>query len=237
MTVEITPLQRIDAVLEPAPWEFAITQAEAIKAHWEKLLIEKPRMFNGTVLMQHRWSIENGVYTTAYTPVDFASFISWQHFGYPGSPCRNGFAMAALRAADGAFLLGVMGQHTANAGKIYFAGGTPDMNDVTSTGQIDLAGSMTRELFEETGLRPDEVTVDDAWVVVTDAHRAAFLKPARTIYKADEAREIMLSRIAVMEDQELADIAIVRSPADINEAMTPPFARHYMQSVFAAETG
>jgi hypothetical protein len=235
MTVTITPLQRIDAVLEPSPWDFAISHADAIRAHWDKLLVEKPRLFNGTVLMQHRWSVEAGVYTAAYAPVDYASFLSWHHFGYPGSPRRNGFAMAALRSADGAFLLGVMGKHTANAGKIYFAGGTPDMNDVTSTGRIDLAGSMTRELFEETGLLPQEVTIDESWVVVADAHRAAFLKPARVIHTAEEARRVMLARIAAMDDQELADIMIVRTADDIDMAMTPPFAKHYMQSVFASE--
>jgi 8-oxo-dGTP pyrophosphatase MutT (NUDIX family) len=235
MAVTITPLRHVDAVFEPMDWDFSISHADIIKAHWEELLREKPRMFNGTVLMQHRWTLTDNIYTTGYSPVDYASFLSWQQLGKPGSARRNGFAMAALRAADGAFLLGVMGAHTANAGKIYFAGGTPDMSDVTPDGRVDLSSSMTRELYEETGLLPDEVKIENSWVLVTDSHRAAFLKPARTVYTADEARAVIRARITHMDDQELADIAIVRSAADIDEALMPPFAVAYMRNVFARE--
>jgi 8-oxo-dGTP pyrophosphatase MutT (NUDIX family) len=229
----ITPLTRADARLEPAEWEFARDRRAEIDAHWAKQIAAKPKMFNGTVLMQHRWTLEDGVYSTAYTPVDYASFLSWIHFGQPGTPRRNGFAMAALQGSDGAFLLGVMGDHTANAGKIYFPGGTPDMNDVTADGRVDLAGSLRRELYEETGLRPEEVAINDSWVLVTETFRAAFLKPARLIYDAATARSLLLARLATHTDQELADFAIVRSPTDIDEARMPEFASAYMRWVFA----
>jgi 8-oxo-dGTP pyrophosphatase MutT (NUDIX family) len=229
----ITPLLRADARLESAEWDFARDRRAEIDAHWAKQVAAKPKMFNGTVLMQHRWSLEGGIYSTAYTPVDYASFLTWIHFGQPGIPRRNGFAMAALQGSDGAFLLGVMGDHTANAGKIYFPGGTPDMNDVTADGRVDLAGSLRRELYEETGLSPDEVVINDNWVLVTETYRAAFLKPARLIYDTKTARTLLLERLATHTDQELADFAIVRSPADINEAKTPEFASAYMRWVFA----
>jgi 8-oxo-dGTP pyrophosphatase MutT (NUDIX family) len=230
---QITPLVRVEARVESAEWDFARDQRAEIAAHWAKQVAAKPKMFNGIVLMQHRWTLEDRVYSTAYTPVDFASFLSWIHFGQPGSPRRNGFAMAALQGSDGAFLLGVMGEHTANAGKIYFPGGTPDMNDVTPDGRVDLAASLRRELYEETGLRPDEVEITDSWVLVTETYRAAFLKPARLIYDAATARKLLLERLATQTDQELADFAIVRSPADINGAKTPEFAAAYMRWVFA----
>jgi 8-oxo-dGTP pyrophosphatase MutT (NUDIX family) len=232
---EITRLSAIDTRYEPVEWEFSTQQRAEIDTHWAKLLLDKPKMFNGTVLMQHRWRLQDGVYTAGYSPVDYASFLSWHHFGFPGSPRRNGFAMAALRANDGAFILGVMGDHTANAGKIYFPGGTPDMSDVTTDNRVDLATSMTRELFEETGLNATEITIDEQWVLVTSAQRAAFMKNTRLKVNAKTAREMILDRLATQTDQELSDIAIVRAPEDINLEKTPAFAADFMRSIFAEE--
>ena len=230
----ITPLQAIDARLEPAEWDFAATRRAEIEANWARQIVEKPKLFNGTVLMQHRWSIEDGVYSAGYAPVDYASFTAWIQFGRPGAPRRNGFAMAALRGADGAFLLGVMGEHTANAGRIYFPGGTPDLHDVTPEGRVDLAGSLRRELFEETGLKPGEVAIDDRWIVVEEGYRAAFLKPARLIWDAETARKRLLERHSET-DEELADYFVVRQPSDIVEARTPLFAAAYMRAVLSAD--
>ena len=232
MAASITRLKRLAARFEPAPWDFATERRAEIDAHWDRLTAEKPRLFNGTVLMQHRWSLRDGIYETAYAPVDYASFVAWIQLGQPGTPRRNGFAMGALESADGAFLLGVMAGHTVNAGKTYFPGGTPDLHDVTPDGRVDLAGSLTRELFEETGLRPDEVTIREEWVLVTETYRAAFLKPALLAYDAETARQIILERLAGDTDEELAGVVIVRRPSDIDDATTPAFAAAYMRWVF-----
>jgi 8-oxo-dGTP pyrophosphatase MutT (NUDIX family) len=232
--IEIVHLNGVDARLEPVPWPFAEEEAEAIAANWAKVSAGKPQMFNGTVLMQHRWAIRDGVYEAGYAPCSYASFVAWPALGKPGAPRRNGFAMAALRAADGAFLLGVMSRQTFNAGKIYFPGGTPDMGDVTADGRVDLATSLVRELTEETGLAIHEVEITPQWTLVADGHRAAFLKPARIALPAPEARALILSRLR-HTDGELADIAVVRAPADIDEAVTPDFAQAYMRAILAQE--
>jgi 8-oxo-dGTP pyrophosphatase MutT (NUDIX family) len=232
--VEIVPLNGVDARFEPVAWPFADEEAEAIAAHWARVSAGKPQMFDGTVLMQHRWAIRDGIYEAGYAPCSYASFVAWPALGKPGAPRRNGFAMAALRASDGAFLLGVMSGQTFNAGKIYFAGGTPDMGDVTADGRVDLATSLIRELTEETGLTIDEVEIVPQWTLAADGHRAAFLKPARIALPAADARSLILSRLKDT-DGELADIAVVRTPADIDEARTPDFAKAYMRTIFAAE--
>ena len=64
--------------------------------------------------------------------------------------------MGAVRASDGAFLLGVMDAHTANAGKIYFPAGIADRSDVVGE-TVDLAGNVMREVAEETGLTADDL--------------------------------------------------------------------------------
>jgi 8-oxo-dGTP pyrophosphatase MutT (NUDIX family) len=231
-SVSITRLDRIEARYEPIAWDFAETQHAEIDAHWRKISAEKPALFNGIVLMQHRWSLQDGVYRTAYAPADYASFTAWIRFGQPGTPRRNGFAMGALRAADGAFLLGVMGAHTFNAGKIYFPAGTPDMSDVTGAGEVDLATSAIRELTEETGLRLEELEIGEHWTLVTESYRCAFMKSVQVNHDAETARKLILERLHSGTDGELSDIVIVRSATDINEAMTPDFAKAYMRAAF-----
>ena len=234
--IQIISLEDVDARYEPIGWDFAEQSRSEIDAHWQKLLIDKPAMFNGKVLMQHQFNIENGIYRAAYTPVDYASFTAWVRFGQPGAPRRNGFAMGALRSIDGAFLLGVMGAHTFNAGQIYFAAGMPDMSDVTEAGTVDLATSVTRELKEETGLRTDEFDVGDRWTVILAGYRCAFLKPVIVRYDAKTARQLILDRLASDTDQELSDIAIIRSISDINEEKMPLFLKAYLKSIFEAES-
>ena len=116
-----------------------------------------------------------------YFEADFADFIAWRDFGFPGEPIENCFAMAALRSADGAFLLGEMAPHTANAGKIYFPAGTPDPNDVFD-GRVDLDASARRELMEETGVSADEAAVQGGWTVV-------FAEPARGLHEGHDAAD------------------------------------------------
>jgi 8-oxo-dGTP pyrophosphatase MutT (NUDIX family) len=230
---EVTALRGVEARYEPAPWDFAEERKDDIAALWAKAIVDKPKMFDGKVLLQYRWDIVDGIYRAAYAPVQYSSFVAWPQMGKPGQPRRNGFAMAALQGADGAFLLGVMGPHTFNAGKTYFPAGTPDMDDVLADGTVDLAGSLVRELKEETGLRDGEFTVAPEWTLVVDAHRAAFLKATRLALPAHEARRLILSRLESETDQELSDIAIVRTSEETVNPAIPDFAQVYMRHVFA----
>lgn len=229
----IVPLQRVDARVEPFDWVFARDKGAEIAAHWAKISAGKPAMFDGRVMLQHQASIENGVFSARYFETDYSAFMTWRDFGYPGPVIRNGFAMAALRAADGAFLCGRMGDHTANPGKVYFAAGTPDRDDLLPDGRLDLDGSATRELCEETGLTTDEITVEDRWTAVIQPGRIAFMRPVSVPLPAREARDLMLSRMAEQAEPELADIVIIRSLAESEPLDMPPFMRRYLTHIYA----
>ncbi len=226
---EVMPIRDVEALFEPARWAFAEERQPEIAAYWADAIAGQPHLFDGIVLLQHEWRIEDSIYRARYMNVRYSAFMAWRHFGFPGQPLRNGFAMAALRSNDGAFLLGEMGAHTAHPGKIYFAAGTPDMSDVVD-GKVDLAGSVLRELEEETGLAERELIVADSWILVTDVARAAFMRPVTLDLPAVQARELMLERMTQLPDQELADIVIVRGRQDFDKVRMPPFMIAYLDA-------
>jgi len=231
----IVALDRVEAKVEDFDWGFARERADEIAAHWAGISAGKPSMFNGRVMLQHRAAIEGGVFHAGYFEADYAAFMSWRDFGQPGPAIRNGFAMAALRAADGAFLLGKMGDHTANPGKVYFAAGTPDREDARPDGTLDLAGSVTRELCEETGLTLDEIAVEERWTAVIVPGRVAFMRPVGIDLPADEARDLMLARIGRQDEPELSDIVIVRNLADCAAYDMPPFMTSYLAHIYGRD--
>ncbi len=111
----------------------------------------------------------------AFFETDFRNFLAWRDFGFPDREVFNCFSMAALRSSDGAWLLGEMGQHTAIAGKIYFAAGTPDPSDIFGD-HVDLGASVAREMKEETGFSPREAPGVPGWRLVVDGQRIACMQ-------------------------------------------------------------
>ena len=143
------------------------------------------------MLLLHEHAIVDRVMTGSYFETDFASFLAWRDWGFTDQSVRNAFPQAALKAADGAFLLGVMGAHTANAGHIYFPSGTPDPADVDGD-RVDIGASLTRELREETGLDAGDFTVDPGWTAVFDGPRIALFRIVRSAEPAAVFRERIL---------------------------------------------
>ncbi len=228
---EIFETDEIDAVLEPFEWSFPREREAEIAEIWAREKARAPALFNGQVLIQHRGIREGRVFRAGYAPIQYRWLLGWLRLGNPPPLVRNGFAMAALQARDGAFLLGEMGQNTANAGKIYFAAGTPDPDDVVD-GRVDLAGSVLRELREETGLLAGDVQVEQRWTSVMGTSRIAFMRPVRIDLPAVDARALMLERMKTLEEEELADIHIIRGAGDLDEGRMPPFQLAFLRHVF-----
>ncbi|MCZ8108093.1 MAG: NUDIX hydrolase [Alsobacter sp.] len=221
-------VRTLDCHFEPRPWDWAERESARIDAHWATIAADNPALFDGRVLVQHRGVFDGDVFRGAYLETRFSRFIAWRDFGFPDPGVRNCFAMAALRSGDGAWLLGVMGGHTANPGKVYFPAGTPDFDDVVGD-RVDLAGSVLRELGEETGLRPGDVTLAPDWTLIEAGPRVACMRDASVDAPATEIRERILATLAQEEQPELSDIRIVRSLADIDEEAMPAFVSAYLR--------
>ncbi len=232
----VEEIDDIEIRIEARPWAFAIDESAAIDRHWEKLRASKPRLFNGRVFLNFERSVEvhgdrrslRGVASA----VDFKAFLAWRDFGFPDPQPRNCFAMAALLSADGAFMLGRMSEGTANAGKIYFPAGTPDLDDVKGD-ELDLEGSVSRELLEETGIGPDEVEFAPGWGVVFEGPRIACMKIARSRQTAAEIEARFQNFIAQQAEPELVAMHPVFSVRDLDEDRMPGFTLRYLRRALA----
>ena len=224
--IPIIPLTRLDLRYEPASWRFADERRGEIDAHFETLQAATPELWNGRVLLLRRGEIADGILTGAYLETDFASFIAWRDWGFPDTTIRNCFAMAALRSRDGAFLLAVMGSHTATAGQIYFAAGTPDPSDLDGE-TVDLERGVMRELTEETGLGRSDVEPLAGWHATPFGQRLALMKVVQAREDAETLQERILAFIASEREPELAGIHVVRSVADLDPRM-PPYVAAFL---------
>jgi 8-oxo-dGTP pyrophosphatase MutT (NUDIX family) len=227
--IRVVAIDQLDLRFEQQAWPWAEANRALIERHFEKAREKRPALWNGRVLLLHRFAIEAEVFHGAYLETDFASFLAWRDAGFPDPSMRNCFAAGALRTADGAFLLGRMARHTANAGKIYFPAGTPDPGDVRADGAVDLMGSVLRELQEETGLSAGEVSASPGWTAVLAGPRIALIRLLRAREESGALATRLKAFIAREKQPELEEIVVINGPADFVPEM-PDFVRAYLEN-------
>lgn len=230
--IEIAALDRAEIRLGPWRWPFAAERREEIAAHFADLQRVRSGIWNGRVLLLRSLAIEGRVLRGTCFETDFAGFCAWRDWGFPDARVYNVFSAAALRCADGAFLLGEMAPSTANAGRIYFPCGTPEPDDVDATGFLDLASSVSRELLEETGLAIEALKSAPGWTMVRDRCYLALLRQVTSPLGAAELRASIVDHLAREQRPEFVDIHIVRSPADFAPAM-PRFVKGYLTRLWS----
>jgi hypothetical protein len=222
----------LDLPVEAWRWPFAEARRAEISAHFTEKQREKPATWNGRVLLGRNPVLSGDRLSASYFETDFASFLAWRDWGFPDPSVFNGFGMGALRCADGAFVLGEMGQHTANAGRIYFPSGTPDLSDIRN-GSVDIPGSVTRELEEETGLASGEYQSEPDWHCIYTGTAVAMIRLLHVSMPGEALRERIERNLAAQDQPELSAIHLVRSARDFTPAMQR-FVTAFLEAQFAA---
>jgi len=217
----------LDLKVESSVWPFASTRRGEIDAHFADRQRERPNMWNGRVLLGRDPVFEGPRFSARYFETDFASFLSWRDWGFPDSAVFNGFGMGALRTSDGAFILGEMSAQTANAGRIYFPAGTPDPNDIAG-GAVDIAGSVTREIEEETGLTAADYSASPHWDCIVVGPSIAMIRLLDLAMTAEAARARIGANLARQAHPELSAIHLVRSLRDLSPQM-PRFVTAFIE--------
>ena len=231
-SLTIHRVKTLDLAVRPVVWPFAEERRGDIAAHFAEKQRERPKIWNGRVLLGRDAVFTDDHLTATYFETDFASFLAWRDWGFPDEAVFNGFGMGALRTSDGAFIMGEMAQHTSNAGRIYFPSGTPDLDDVRG-GVLDIPGSVVRELAEETGLTMADYTVDADWHCVVSGRAIAMIKVLNLDMPGDEARTRIEANLAREAEPELSAIHLVRGMSDLTPTM-PRFVTAFIEQQFAS---
>lgn len=232
-TLVIHRVTALDLPVENWPWPFALERRAEIDAHFAAQLRKNPALWNGRVLLGRNPVFSGERFNASYFETDFASFLAWRDWGFPDKGVFNGFGMGALLSSDGAFVLGEMGRHTANAGRIYFASGTPDLDDVTD-GTLDISGSVAREVEEETGLAPADYLGEAHWHCVFTGPAVAMIKVLRVDMPGEALRARIVGNLAVQQSPELSDIHLVRGTADLTSAV-PDFVAAFIEAQLSTQ--
>jgi len=222
----------LDLRVTPRPWPFAEARAAEISAHFAEAQRAKPKLWNGKVLLARNPRFVADGFSADYFEADFASFLAWRDWGFPDREVFNGFGMGALRSSDGAFVLGEMGADTANAGRIYFPSGTPDLDDVRND-VMDVAGSVSREVEEETGISPADYRAASHWTCVATGASIAMMRILDVDMPADTLRARIEANLARQSAPELSAIHLVRARADLSSAM-PRFVTAFLEAELPA---
>lgn len=225
-------VKTLDLAVEAWPWPFALERRAEIDAHFATQQRKNPALWNGRVLLARNPVFDGARLSASYFETDFASFLSWRDWGFPDRNVFNGFGMGALLSNDGAFVLGEMGERTANAGRVYFASGMADLADVRD-GTLDMSSNVERELEEETGLLPSDYRSDALWHCVFTGPALAMIRILRVDMPGEALRAGLIANLASQRSPELSDIHLVRGAGDITDAM-PRFVTAFIEAQFAA---
>ncbi len=228
--ISVVPVDRLVLGHSPWEWPFALQRRSEIAAHFAALKRQRPAIWNGRVLMLRDFVLDGRVFRGRYFETDFANLLAWRDWDFPDQSVKNCFAMGALRSSDGAFIVGEMGRHTANAGKIYFPAGTPDPEDVKAGG-VDLFGNVIREVEEETGLTPADYKPAPGWFTVMAGPRIAHMKLLQAAEPASQLRLRIRDFLRSQRQPELCNIYAVSAPHHIHAAM-PPFMAGFLKYVW-----
>ena len=212
-------IAQADIAFDLAPHPYEVEHAAAIDANWAEEVRRQPALFDGQVMLFSRIAWQAGRLDGRCHAVRFASFLHWRR-SRDGTTAEHLYAHAMPVASDGALVAIRMGSHTLNAGRVYFAAGSLDLDDVRD-GRIDLVHNMTREVSEETGIDLAGCRAEAAFHGYSANSGTVILRR----YFLEETAEVIADRIrafiATQAEPEIAEPVIIANGGDLPDGLMP----------------
>lgn len=222
---------RVHLTLDAAEHPWLVAERGAVEAHWAREQVERPWLFNGTVVLNRGLALEAGVISGISHRAPYAALLHWVKTR-PGADVWHLFGSAVILSSDGAMLLIRMAAKTANPGKVYAPAGSLDETDIKG-GRIDVEGSILREAREETGLDLSRGNAEDRLWCWRRGGLVAVFRRFRMDDPAAVLEERIREHIRTDPEQEIDDVVVVRSVEDAGPT-APPYMRAMVGFHFSA---
>ena len=186
----------------------------SVSGRWAAMLEANPHIWDGRILgVSPPIMGDDGILRSEAREDAFSAFLTWREAGFPEMGIRNLFGSALVVSADGFLVLGVMGEDTANAGRIYPPGGSLEPRDVLEDGRVDVARSTEIELEEETGLKVADARLGNL-IAVLDGPRVSIGRAFHFNATAEELLTEIRGNLDRQEHRELADVVAIKRAGD-----------------------
>ncbi|MBC7283774.1 NUDIX hydrolase [Hoeflea sp.] len=223
---QVFSLDAVRLTVDAAEHPWRVAEQTAIAAHWAREQVERPFLFNGTILLQRALRLEDGAICGISHRAPYAALLHWIRT-QPQADVWHLFGSAVMLSSDGAMMLIRMAAKTANAGKVYAPAGSLDDSDVRD-GQVDVEGSILREAMEETGCDLSGARAERRLLAFRQGHRVVVFRRFQLDEPASVLTERIRDHIATGAEDEIEDVVVVRKPGDAGPTVTS-----YMQAMIA----
>jgi len=224
MPFPIHRVARLDLRVVPWRWPFADARRAEIDAHFAELNAARRR--SGTARLLAAAALNEDTFSADYfepiSPVSSRGATGT----FPTHRCSTASAWAA-RAAATARIAGRDGGAHCQPGKVYFRRARRPRRH--QEGRVDIAGSVAREVAEETGLTAADYRAAGHWDCVVAGSLIALMRGLDSDLDGEALRRRIEADLARQASPELAAIHLVRNARDITAAMPP-----YMAAFLAA---
>lgn len=225
----VLPVEKIEVSLDPTPHPFESDNLAAIDENWLREIAINPHLFDGQVALLSELTYGDGRLAGRCHIVRYATFMYWRrNRATPGA--GHVFAHAMLVSSDNALVAIRMGSHTVNAGRVYFAAGSFELEDFRG-GLVDVDFNMQREVKEETGLDIAEASPAKRYYLLSTHAGTVIFRRYRMPLTANAMVSRIRAYVAAQAEPEIEAPVVIHSasdlPDDLASHMTPLIEWHF----------
>lgn len=226
---KVLPVDVIDVRLDSGPHPLERDNLQAIDENWQREVAINPHIFDGRVALLSEFSYRDNRLAGRCHIVRYATFMYWRrHRETPGA--GHVFAHAMLVSSDNALVAIRMGKHTVNAGRVYFAAGSFELEDFRD-GLVDVDFNMHREVLEETGIDIGKASPARRYYLLSTGSGTVIFRRYRMPMTANAMVASINAFVAAQTRPEIAAPVVIHSagdlPDDLASHMPPLIEWHF----------